>query len=88
MIYIGIVDRIVRSMDVPEAVSSVSKVTVISDYSVLIENHKGVSLYTPEEIQIRLKKKRLVVYGSELAIEYLNDSALSIHGRIGSVSFS
>ena len=74
-------------MDVPEAASSISKVTVISDDSVLIENHKGVIEYTSEDIRVRLRKKQLEVSGADLMIEYLTGANLSIHGKIHSVSF-
>ncbi|MBQ8526806.1 MAG: YabP/YqfC family sporulation protein [Clostridia bacterium] len=87
MININIVDRLVQSMEVPEAVSTVSKVTVISDFSVLIENHNGVTEYTTEEIRVRLKKKQLEVSGAGLTIEYLTGDGLSIKGKIHSVRF-
>ena len=74
-------------MDVPEAATSISKVTVISDDSVLIENHKGIIEYTSEEIRVRLRKKQLEVCGANLIIEYLTGANISIQGKIHSVSF-
>ena len=87
MIIINIVDKIVRSMDVPEVASTISKVTLISDDSVFIENHRGVSEYTSEEIRVRLNKKQLEVSGTDLTIEYLTGENLSIQGKIHSVRF-
>ena len=87
VVCIGIVEKIARSMEVPEAAHSVSKVTVISDTSVLIENLKGVLMYTPEEICIRLQSKNLSITGNGLLIEYMNDTGLSISGKISTVSF-
>lgn len=87
MIIINIVDKIVRSMDVPEAITSISKVTIISDDSVYIENHLGVCEYTDKEIRVRLKKKQLEVSGADLTIKYLTGANLTIQGIIHSVRF-
>ena len=87
VIDINFINKIVKSMDVPEAVSSVSKVTVISDSSVVVENHFGVSAYSPEDIIIRLSDKKMRIYGCGLVIEYLSDSVVGITGKIASLSF-
>ena len=84
---INFIDKIVKSMEVPEAISYVSKVTVISDSSLVVENHFGIVAYSPENISIRLSDKKLIINGYALIIEYLSDSIVGITGKITSLDF-
>lgn len=87
MITINIVDKIINSLEVPEVLSAVSKLTVLSDINIFVENHKGVIEYESNEIKIKLDKKILCVMGVDLAIDFLSESSLGICGKIHSIAF-
>lgn len=84
---INIVDKIINSLEVPEVLSTVSKVTVVSDINVFVENHKGLIEYETHEINIRLDKKILCIMGVDLNIDFLSESSLSVCGKIHSIAF-
>ncbi len=87
MIFIDFIDKLAQSMDAPEVIPGISKITIVSDTAVVVENYDGVCEYTNELIYIRLKKKMLEICGSELNIEYLSENTASISGKIHSVGF-
>ena len=65
-----------------------SLVEISDNDRILIENHKGVVLYTHEEIHIRLDKNMLCISGSDLLICYMSKERLVISGCINSVIFA
>lgn len=74
-------------MDAPEVIPGISKVTIVAENSVRVENHCGVCEYTDELVYIRLKKKMLEICGNELNIDYLSNNTVSIVGKIHSLEF-
>ncbi|MBR1866616.1 MAG: YabP/YqfC family sporulation protein [Lachnospiraceae bacterium] len=53
----------------------------------LIENYKGILLYTPEEIIITCKRVSLRLCGCSLHIQYFSGSDMKVVGHIKSISF-
>ena len=86
MVLINIVDKFVRNMDVPE-MGNISKISIICDDTLIIENFESISEYTDELIIICLKDKNVKIRGLNLNIQYLTDSIISIGGKIFSVDF-
>lgn len=58
------------------------KISVVGTRRVLIENHQGLLLCTPELISVRGGRGSLSLRGSELRIEAMNERDLLICGRI------
>ena len=58
------------------------KISVVGTRRVLIENHQGLLLCTPELISVRGGRGSLSLRGSELRIEAMNERELLICGRI------
>ena len=57
------------------------------DREVLIENYKGILLYTQEEIAIACKKLTLRIYGADLHIRYFSGSDMKVTGRIHTITY-
>lgn len=55
------------------------------DRRVLIENHRGVTVYEPECIQIRVKFGEIAVCGQNLQICRMQAQQLVIQGHIGEI---
>ena len=53
----------------------------------LIENYKGILLYTSEEVAIACKKVTLRIYGCNLHIQYFSGSDMKITGTINTISY-
>jgi sporulation protein YqfC len=64
------------------AVQRAPLVELLSDTRVLVENHKGITCYGPEQISVRLKYGFLHIYGENLEIACMSSCQLVITGRI------
>lgn len=61
-------------------------VELSADRRVLIEEHRGVEAYSPQEIGIRVSFGRILVRGTGLELTRMTREQLVIHGKIESVS--
>ncbi|MDO5156354.1 MAG: YabP/YqfC family sporulation protein [Eubacteriales bacterium] len=53
----------------------------------IIENYKGILLYTNEEVAIACKKITLRIYGCELKISYFSGSDMKVTGDIQTITY-
>ena len=66
------------SLDLP-------KVTIVGDLGVLIQNHRGLILYSPERIVIGVGKGQIAILGRSLEIEEVSKEDMIVRGMLGSV---
>lgn len=53
----------------------------------VIENYKGILLYTEEEVVIACKKMTLRIYGCNLHIQYFSGNDMKITGTINTITY-
>lgn len=53
----------------------------------LIENYKGLLLYTDEEVVIACKKMTVRIYGCDLHIQYFSGNDMKIIGTIHTITY-
>lgn len=53
----------------------------------LIENYRGILLYTSEEVVIVCKKITLRIYGCGLHIQYFSGTDMKVTGTINTISY-
>ena len=63
------------------------RIMMTSREQILIENHRGISEYSPEMITVSGPGGSVTVTGSRLCAEAMNKSQLLIRGQISSVEF-
>ena len=56
--------------------------------ALLIENHKGIKLYTEKEIIVKCKKFNIEISGSELFIREITDEYIYIYGIVENIKYS
>ncbi|MCR5702822.1 MAG: YabP/YqfC family sporulation protein [Lachnospiraceae bacterium] len=54
----------------------------------LIENYKGLLLYTSEEIVITCKKMTLRITGEELRVHYFSGCDMKVTGNIHTITYT
>ncbi len=64
-----------------------SVVTVRGKNEVFIENYRGISLCTTEEIQVSTKQSKLVICGRNLGVTYYSNDEMKVEGNIEQISF-
>ncbi|MDD6072149.1 MAG: YabP/YqfC family sporulation protein [Clostridiales bacterium] len=53
----------------------------------IIENYKGILLYTSEEVVIACKKVTLRIYGCGLHIQYFSGTDMKVTGDIETITY-
>ena len=69
-----------------EMISGMPLVEMIGCQRVLIENHKGITMYGCREICVKVSYGLLSIYGSDLELARMTRQQLVIAGRIEGIS--
>ncbi len=69
-----------------EAVPGMPIVEICGRQRVLIEHHQGVTEYSREKIQVKMRYGCLCICGYGLELARMNGDQLVIHGRIDGIS--
>ena len=63
-----------------------ARITSLGNRSLLVENHRGVQAYCPEEILIGLKFGQVRICGHNMVLTRMSREQLLIRGKIDTVS--
>ena len=81
-----LLERMAQAVDLgTEPIPGKSLVEIVSDCSVLIENHCGVMAYSRECITVKTKEGCIVVSGSRMILSKMSKELLKINGKICTV---
>ena len=82
------IDSVLRNLDLPsDVVEYFPKISIISNMRLLIENHKGIKLYTEKEIIIKCKKFNVEIFGNKLFIREMTDEYIYIFGIVENIKY-
>ena len=85
----GPAQRAVELFEIPaEVVAGVPKLTVTGCRRVLVENHKGITAYGRELIEINGGHVKVRIQGDGLELVAMNQRELMITGQIFAVEFA
>ena len=69
--------------DIPaETLPDVPKITITGGSSVSVENHRGVSMFSDELIEISCGRGAIRLRGSGFELRSISASEIRIHGRL------
>lgn len=71
----------------PEITLDLPLVMLVGQQRLYIENHKGITLYNPDKIKIRVKSGIITLTGKGLMIEDIKTENLSISGQIEGIFY-
>ena len=84
----GAAERAAELLDLPvESLAGVPRLTLIGCRSAVVEQHRGLLLYTREQIDVDGGRVRLRLRGSELELRAMDPSVLIIRGEIVSAEY-
>jgi YabP family. len=69
----------------PENTVGGEKITLFESSGLLVEGHRGIYSYKPEEIAVKTKKGKLIVGGQKLKIIEINPTEIFINGKIDGI---
>ncbi len=71
----------------PEIISNIPKILITGNYTLSIENHKGIVFYSENSIIINFKKGKLNIEGNNINIDLINNEVIMLKGNIEQVKF-
>jgi len=75
-------------LELPEdVVLDLTRITIVGNTQLLMENHQGILAYEPERVCIRTKQGETVITGGDLKIDSLFASEIVITGSIEAIQF-
>ena len=78
-----------RLLDFPSDLTlDLPKVTLIGNIQLIVENHRGLSKFTPTKIIIKTRLGPLVLNGQSLVVSRIRADELVIEGKIENIYLS
>ncbi|MDQ0254355.1 sporulation protein YqfC [Evansella vedderi] len=77
-----------EQMDLPaDVMMDLPRVTLIGNFHIYIENHKGVIRFTKTELRLRLTEGELLVIGNDFVIKNILPEEMLLEGVIEDIRF-
>lgn len=74
--------------DIPaEIISDIPKIFITGNYTLSIENHRGIIFYSADKIIINHKNGKLNIEGHTININFINSEIIELSGYIENVKF-
>ncbi len=81
--------QVANTFDIPrDLMLDLPKVILVGDVQVLIENHRGIMVYTPETVKVSTTVGDLAITGTDLTLKNILPDEIMVEGRIKSVIFT
>lgn len=81
-------DRLIKNFELPEEViDDLPFLMLAGSRKLILENHRGIAAYCQQEIKIRIKKGYLIIKGTKLQIEEINQHNLKVSGLMENLYF-
>lgn len=79
----GLRDRLVSLLELPgDVMLDVARITVVGDREMVIENHRGLTEYTPNRVVLSVPEGQLSIDGEELRIGAISPEQVILLGTI------
>lgn len=83
----AVLKKIADLFDFPQdLVADLFRLTLVGAGQLFIENHRGIILYTPEQIRVGVRGGEIIVSGGALQVLAVFDLEILIQGQIDSLS--
>ena len=81
-----ILERTAQMLELPaDVIAGLSRLELIGDHELRIEQHKGILVYSREEIQVSTGKFIIKIMGNDLELRAMTGLELLITGQIRSI---
>jgi sporulation protein YqfC len=71
-----------------DALLNLSRLIVVGDQQVVVENHRGLLGYYPHQVVLRVPEGRVTITGENLVIGHIDTEELSLSGKVTGVAFA
>ncbi len=78
--------KTIKALDVPsDVILDMPRLTMVGFLQLYIENHRGVLLFSDQELRLLLKKGQLIIRGEGLVIRTILSEELFLEGLIRAI---
>lgn len=82
------IQRFAQMLEIPpEVLVNVPRVEVVGHLQFRVENHRGLVVYEPNRVVLRIPDGQLVVTGRDLVIAWIDRGELLVTGQVRSLVF-
>jgi len=71
----------------PDATLDLSRITLLGNSWMVVENHRGIVEYQPNFIRLKLSSGELAVVGTGLFLKEINRDTIALEGSIQSLKY-
>jgi sporulation protein YqfC len=71
----------------PDVMMDLPRITMIGRLHIYIENHRGLLLFSDEEVRLMLKQGQCIIHGSNFVIKAILPEEILLEGKIDQVKY-
>lgn len=80
--------KLAGSLEIPkDVILDLPRITILGDLQVMIENHRGVIQYSPEQVVVGMSKGRIDITGTDLVIGVIHEEEITVTGLLTAIIF-
>lgn len=80
--------KMAAMLELPEEMMlDVARISLVGDMDLVVENHRGLVAYSPDQVILDVPQGRIAVAGTDLRIGFLSPDQVTILGRIRTVRY-
>jgi sporulation protein YqfC len=85
----GLRDRLVSLLELPgDVVLDAARVTLVGDMELVVENHRGLTEYTPGRVVLTVPEGQLAIDGDDLRIGAISPEQVIVLGKIRGMRYT
>jgi len=71
----------------PEATAGATRVIILNNTDLFLENHKGIKEYTLTKVRVHTEHQEIVIKGKDMELKNMGAENIIITGEIGSIEY-
>lgn len=71
----------------PDVMMDLPRITMVGRLHIYIENHRGLLLFSEEEVRLMLKQGQCIIQGKNLVIKAILPEEILLEGKIDQVKY-
>ena len=84
----NVTSNIVNALELPkDFIYGAVIITLTGNFEAIIENYRGIILYTTEKIRVQTKNCQIEILGTNLIVEYYTDDEMKITGIFHEINY-
>jgi len=76
-------EALAESLGMPKDILlNLSRIVVIGDHQLFIENHQGITEFTPQRVRVQASPRAITITGDNLALRNISGEEIALEGKI------